>query len=124
MFTFNCLEPGEVEGEGQLRGRPGNQQDQEQEAEAEAGSVHQVSTEVSTLDTYTLQLEVGRVWPMSPPSARCAVVSTASSLLRPAPPLASRYHPPSPDTSHTITCTALPASSTIVTLAWLVFDLM
>ena len=34
MFTFNCLEPGEVEGEGQLRGRPGNQQDQDQEAEA------------------------------------------------------------------------------------------
>ena len=74
------------------------------------GGQHEVSTEVSTLDTYMLQLEVGRVWPMSPPSARCAVVSTASSLLRPAPPLASRYHPPSPDTSHTIPSLALPAS--------------
>ena len=106
MFTFDSLEPGEVEGEGQLRGRPGDQQDQDQEAEAEGRSAHEVSTEVGTFDTYTLQLEVGRVWPMSPPSGRCAVVSTASSLLRPAPPLASRYHPPSPDTSHTITCTA------------------
>ena len=38
MFTFNCLEPGEVEGEGQLRGRLGDQQDQEQEAEAGAVS--------------------------------------------------------------------------------------
>ena len=38
MFTFNCLEPGEVEGEGQLRGRPGDQEDQEQEAEAEVRS--------------------------------------------------------------------------------------
>ena len=92
MFTFDSLEPGEVEGEGQLRGRPGHQQGQDQEAGARRGQ-HEVSTEVRTLDTYILQLEVGRVWPMSPPSARCAVVSTASSLLRPAPPLASRYHP-------------------------------
>ena len=38
MFTFDSLEPGEVEGEGQLRGRPGDHQDQEQEAEAEVRS--------------------------------------------------------------------------------------
>ena len=66
MFTFDSLEPGEVEGERQLRGRPGHQQ-QEQEAEAddEARSV-EVRGRLRTLDTYIQQLEVGRVWPMSP----------------------------------------------------------
>ena len=43
MFTFDSLEPGEVEGERQLRGRPGHQQGQDQEAEAEARSA-EVST--------------------------------------------------------------------------------
>ena len=105
MFTFDSLEPGEVEGERQLRGRPGHQQGQDQEAGERQKSV-QVSARQPTLDTYMLELEVGRVWPMSPPSARCAVVSTASSLLRPAPPLASRYHPALTRHQHANTCTA------------------